>query len=93
MRDAGDKVSADIKTGVQGKIDELKKVKDGEDIHAINKAAEELGQEMQKIGSAAYASQGEASASQGAPSEDASTADKKEPVEGQYEEVKKEEGK
>ena len=91
LRDAGDKVSADIKTGVQAKIDELKKVKDGEDLAAINKAAEELGQEMQKIGSAAYSQSQESKSPEsgdGAPSSD-STADKKEPVEGEYEEVKK----
>ncbi len=96
LRDAGDKVSADIKTAVQAKIDELKKVKDSEDIHAINKAAEELGQEMQKIGSAAYAAQDKPADSAAGEASTDSTADKKsassadgEPVEGQYEEVKK----
>ncbi len=88
LRDAGDKVSAEIKSGVQEKIDELKKVKDGEDIHGINKVAEELGQEMQKIGQSAYASQGEASADKGGSSGEASSDKKDEPVEGQYEEVK-----
>ena len=90
LRDAGDKVGEDIKKGVQSKIDDLKKVKDSDDIHPINQAAEALAQEMQKIGQSAYASQGEASADKGgSSSEPSSSADKKEPVEGQYEEVKK----
>ena len=41
-----------IKTSVQAKIDELKKVKDGTDTEAIKKASEELSTEMQKIGEA-----------------------------------------
>jgi molecular chaperone DnaK len=50
VKDAGDKISEDIKSGVNGKIEELKKVKDGTDIEQIKKAAEELSTEMQKIG-------------------------------------------
>ncbi|MFQ5662065.1 MAG: molecular chaperone DnaK [Candidatus Paceibacteria bacterium] len=52
IKDAGDKVSDDIKTSVQGKIDELKKVKDGQDTQAVKTATEELSKEMQKIGEA-----------------------------------------
>ncbi len=47
---------------------------------------------MQKIGQAAYSQSQESKSPESgdsAPSGDASTADKKEPVEGQYEEVKK----
>lgn len=40
----------DIKTGVNAKIDELKKVKDGSDISTIKSASEALSTEMQKIG-------------------------------------------
>ncbi|MCC2666578.1 MAG: chaperone protein DnaK, molecular chaperone DnaK, partial [Gammaproteobacteria bacterium] len=47
---AGDKVPADIKTGVEGKISALKGVKDGQDMDAIKKATEELSNELQKIG-------------------------------------------
>ncbi len=52
LKDAGDKVGDDIKTGVNAKIDALKKVKDGDSLDEIKKATEELSQEMQKIGSA-----------------------------------------
>jgi molecular chaperone DnaK len=54
LRDGGDKVAADIRTGVQAKIDELKRVKDGEDGAAIQAAHTALSTEIQKIGQAAY---------------------------------------
>jgi molecular chaperone DnaK len=40
----------DIKTGVNAKIEDLKKVKDGTDLDAIKSASEALSTEMQKIG-------------------------------------------
>ncbi len=46
------KLPEDVKTGVQGKIDALKAVKDGSDADAIKKATEELSNEMSKIGEA-----------------------------------------
>ncbi len=52
LTDAGDKIPADMKTSIQGKIDELKKVKDTGDMDAVKKATEELATEMQKIGPA-----------------------------------------
>jgi len=52
LRDAGDKVPAEIKTSVEGKITALKGVKDGNDADMIKKATEELSREMQKIGEA-----------------------------------------
>ena len=51
-KDAEGKIDDSIKTSVQAKIDELKKVKDGTDTEAIKKASEELSTEMQKIGEA-----------------------------------------
>jgi molecular chaperone DnaK len=52
LKDAGDKVSADIKTSVEGKITALRTAKDGQDLAAIKKATDELSSEMQKIGEA-----------------------------------------
>ncbi|PIT96758.1 molecular chaperone DnaK [Candidatus Campbellbacteria bacterium CG10_big_fil_rev_8_21_14_0_10_35_52] len=52
LKDAEGKISEDIKNGVQNKIEELKKVKDGNDTQAIKSASEELSKEMQKIGEA-----------------------------------------
>ncbi len=54
LRDAGDKVSAEVKKGVQEKVDAVKKVKDGSDEAALRKALDELSQEIQKIGAQMY---------------------------------------
>ncbi|MEK7118176.1 MAG: molecular chaperone DnaK, partial [Patescibacteria group bacterium] len=52
LRDGGDKIPADVKTDVEAKIVEVKKVKDGTDLDAIKKASEALSLSMQKIGEA-----------------------------------------
>lgn len=52
VKDNGDKVSAEIKSGVEAKIAELKTAKDGSDIEAMKKATEALSTEMSKIGEA-----------------------------------------
>ena len=54
MKDAGDKLPPDVKTGIDAKLEDIKKVKDGEDIAAIKAAVEALGTEIQKIGQAVY---------------------------------------
>jgi molecular chaperone DnaK len=52
LKDAGDKVAADIKSDVEAKVADLKKAKDGADVDAIKKATEALSGSMQKIGEA-----------------------------------------
>ncbi len=54
MKDAGEKLPADVKSGVTEKLEALKKVKDGEDIAAIQSATASLSAEIQKIGQAFY---------------------------------------
>ena len=54
LRDAGDKVPADIKKDVEEKIAAVKKVKDGNDEAALKQALDALSQEIQKIGSQMY---------------------------------------
>ena len=54
MKDAGDKLPADVKAAITEKLDELKKVKEGEDKDAIAHAHEALSVELQKIGQAFY---------------------------------------
>lgn len=56
LSDAGDKVSADIKKSVQDKIEELKKIKDSNDIETIKKTVDELSQKLQSIGEAMHKS-------------------------------------
>ena len=84
LKDAGDKVEADIKKNVEEKVEALKKVKDGDDLEAIKKATEELSVSAQKIGEAMYKQQ----ATESKPAEE-KPAEEKKAEEAQYEEVKK----
>ena len=52
IKDAGDKVPADVKTSVEAKIASLRTAKDSSDVEGIKKATEELSAEMMKIGEA-----------------------------------------
>jgi molecular chaperone DnaK len=52
IKDNGGKIDATIVKGVEDKIADLKKAKDGTDTDAIKKASEALSTEMQKIGEA-----------------------------------------
>ena len=54
LNEMGDKVPADLKTQVLAAVEELKKVKEGEDEPAIRKAVDALSQALQKVGAAAY---------------------------------------
>lgn len=54
LREAGEKVSAEIKKGVEEKVAKLKEVKDGGDTEAIKMKLGELTTEVQKIGQAMY---------------------------------------
>jgi len=60
LSELGDKVSDEIKAEVRAAMDEVKKVKDGEDEPAIRKAVDALGQVVQKVGAAAYQAQPDA---------------------------------
>jgi molecular chaperone DnaK len=52
LRDNAEKVPADIKTGIEGKIALAKTAETSDDIDALKKASDELGLELQKIGEA-----------------------------------------
>jgi molecular chaperone DnaK len=54
LRDAGDKVPADIKSSINEKIEALKKVSGGDNVEEIKSALTELSAEIQKIGQALY---------------------------------------
>jgi len=60
LRDAGDKVPADVKKEIEDKLAALKQVKDGEDRDAVKKASQELAQTTQKIGEILYTASEEA---------------------------------
>jgi len=54
LKDAGEKVSQEIKDSVNKKIEALKSVKDTGDIEAVKSAMAELSAELQKIGQSMY---------------------------------------
>ena len=54
LKDAGDKLPADIKSGIGEKLDAVKKAKEGEDAAMIKAALEALSAEIQKIGQSVY---------------------------------------
>lgn len=54
LKDAGDKAKEEDKKVVDEKLATLKAIKDGDDIEAIKKAADELATEAQKVGAALY---------------------------------------
>ncbi|MCX6784866.1 MAG: Hsp70 family protein, partial [Candidatus Komeilibacteria bacterium] len=97
MTENKDKIPAEVVTEVTAKMDELKKVKDSEDLEAIKKAFEDFNQTVQKIGSAMYQAQQAAGAAQPnaeqaqAGGETSGQADnKQEPIEADFEKVKEE---
>ena len=55
LNELGDKVSAEDKAKVEAKLEEVKKIKDGEDLEAIKKAMDELTQEFYAVSSKIYA--------------------------------------
>lgn len=58
LKDLGDKVNGEDKANVEAKLENLKKVKDGEDLEAIKKATEDLTQEFYKVSSKMYQAAG-----------------------------------
>ncbi|MGM9933723.1 molecular chaperone DnaK [uncultured Clostridium sp.] len=66
LTEAGDKVTADEKANVEAKIEELKKIKDGEDVEAIKAAIEAVNQSFYPIATKMYQAAGGAEGAQGA---------------------------
>jgi len=87
IKDSGDKIKEEDKKELEGKIEELKKVKDTDNIEEIKKKMEEMNEVAQRIGTAMYQQQAQANQSAGA--QDANSQDKKdEVVEGEVEDNK-----
>ncbi|HET8575237.1 MAG TPA: molecular chaperone DnaK [Candidatus Paceibacterota bacterium] len=86
LKDAGDKVPADIKKGIEEKIEAVKKVKDGSDLEALKKANDELSTEMQKIGEALSRQQEATASGSGSAGDSTNVRD------AEVEEEKKDEG-
>lgn len=54
LKDNGDKVPADVKTEVEGKMNDLKEALKGSDVADIKAKGDVLGESIQKIGAAMY---------------------------------------
>ena len=86
ISDFGDKVSDSDKQEVTDKIEELRKIKDGDDLDAIESMMKTLSDKMNEIASAVYAADQQAQATE-APSE--TTTDNVEDLQdAEYEEIK-----
>ena len=75
LNDLGDKVPEDMKTEVQGVVDEAKKALDGTDIEAIKAAGEKLQEVGHKLAEVVYSSTDEAAAAGDSASAEASSDD------------------
>jgi len=80
--DAGDKVPVADKKEIEEKAEELKKVKDGDNLEVIKQKSQELSQAAQKIGQAMYAQAQQAAGADQAGGEP-KTDENKKPEEGE----------
>ncbi len=71
LKDAGDKVPADLKKSVEDKVAAVKKERESGTLDTIKKASEELSTELSKIGEAMQKAAGAQSAPAGAPGAEA----------------------
>jgi molecular chaperone DnaK len=57
LKEFGDKVPEEIKSEIEAKVAEVRKLVEGEDVEAMQSATDELGQLIQKIGASVYETQ------------------------------------
>ena len=90
LREAGDKISGDLKKEVEEKVEALKKVKDSDNIEDIKAKTQELSQVAQKLGAEMYknTSNNQSSGNQAKQEEKGSDSgnNEKKPEEGEYKE-------
>ena len=88
LKDNADKVDDETKTAIESALEELKKVMEGDDVEAINKAVEALSQASHKLAEAMYA---EAQAEAGAAGEEGGATEEpaadEDVVDAEFEEV------
>ncbi len=89
LKEHGDKVPEEDKNKIAADIEELKKVKDSDDMEAIKTKTEALVQSSMKLGEAIYKQDPQAGAPQPDPSGDEPSSDKKDEkvVDAEFEEV------
>ena len=91
LKETGDKIKPEDKKEVEEKLEELKKLKDSNEIEILKKASEDLSQAIQKIGAQLYQKVQEEKEEQSEPEIKEGEDKKEKTVDGEFEEVKKEE--
>ncbi|HEX5371010.1 MAG TPA: Hsp70 family protein, partial [Dehalococcoidia bacterium] len=88
LKDNEDKVPADLKTDVEGKIATLRSALEGNDVSAIQSAVDALNASLQKIGEAVYgAASGGPGGPEGGPDGEGPSEQPEGTVEGEFREV------
>ena len=89
LRDQADKIPADLKAEVEGKIAAVRTALPTDDVAAIQRAAQDLSEAVQRVGAAVYQQAGPPGAPgpDGQPGEPPAEPPKEGTVEGQYREV------
>ncbi len=94
LKDLGDKVSADDRAAVEGKVSDVRNALKTESVDVVKQRATELAEVLQRVGTAAYAAAGASDGTgpaEGDASEDGAPADGAAPddetVEGEFKEV------
>ncbi len=88
LREEGDKITPELKSEIEGKVDALKKALEQDDLAAIERASTDLGQAIQQIGAQMYGAQpggpppGAGDSGQPGPEDDGDV------VEGEYSEAR-----
>lgn len=84
IKDNEDKITSELKSEIQAKVEDLKKIKDSDNINDIRTKSEELSAVLQKIGEQVYKQQ----PAGGEPNPNASGEENKEPPEAETQEDK-----
>ena len=87
LQDNADKIPAELKTEVEGKIAAVRSALSGGDIAAITAASNELQEAMQRVGQAVYAQPGAGAADAGGDASPGGAAPDDDSVEGEFREV------
>ena len=84
LREQGDKVPADLKSEVEGKIADCRSALEGQDTANIQRSVQELSESVQKIGAAMYEQPGETATE---PDAGSPPSDDEDVVEGEFSEA------
>jgi molecular chaperone DnaK len=87
LSEHGDKIGETEKNAIETAVTELKEVKEGEDVEAINAKTQALAQAAMKLGEAAYQSEQQAGGDAGGEAEGDASSGAEDVVDAEFEEV------